>query len=114
MPLEPGWILDWFLQARALIAISNDIKPIAVAPILGHPALIGCQQDRPGRGTNTLHLDEAQLARGEIQACDVVAEILFANIVDLPPQGTLALDDDAHGRSLGLEVRLEPAHVRGL
>jgi hypothetical protein len=35
MPLEPRWVLYRFLELRFFLAVSDDIKPIAISPVFG-------------------------------------------------------------------------------
>src|SRR5207249_6369041 len=76
-PVEPGGIADWLLEPWGCVAGGDDVEPVAVTPILGDAALVGREQDRAARRAESLHLDEPQLARGEVEARDVVAKVLL-------------------------------------
>ena len=111
VPVEPRRIADRLLQSRRRVAVGDDVEPVAVAAVLGHAPLVGREQDRAGRCAEALHLDEAQLAGGEVEAGDVVAQVLLGHVVDLAALRLLVLHDHAHGDGFGLEVRLEAPHL---
>src|SRR5437879_6541157 len=71
VPVEPGGIADWLLEPWGCVAVGDDIEPVAVAPVLGDAAFVGREQDRAARRAESLHLDESQLAGGEVEARDV-------------------------------------------
>ena len=47
----------------------------------------------------------------EIDACDVVAEVLLGHVEDLPALCPLVFHDDAHGRRFGHRVRPQAADL---
>ena len=111
VPVEARRVADRLLELRRIVAVGDDVEPKAVATVLGDAALVGREQDRAGRCAKPLHLDQAQLAGSEIEARDVVAQVLLGDVVDLPALRLLVLHDHAHGGGLGLEVRLETPHL---
>src|SRR5437867_6714794 len=52
--------------------------------------------------------------RSQIETCDVVAEVLIGNVVNLPALALLMLHHHSHRNSLSLEVRLQTTDIRGL
>lgn len=66
VPIEPRGVFDRFLQLRTSVAVGHDVQPVAVAPVLGDAPLVGSEENRPGRATEPLHLDQAQFTRVEI------------------------------------------------
>ena len=66
---------------------------------------------RARRRADALHLDQAQFAGGEVEAGDVVAQVLLGHVVDLPAQRLLVFHDHPHGGGLGLEVRLQAPNL---
>src|SRR5438876_909947 len=85
---DPG---DRRLQYSGVSAVGNDIEPVAIAPVLGHPLLIRCQANDPCFGGQPLDLDQPQLTALQIEAGHVVAEVLLADIEDLPPERPLVV-----------------------
>ena len=104
VPVEAGGRLDRFLEFGLTIAVRDGIQPVAVAAVLGHAVLIGPQQHRAFCPAQALDLDQAELARAEVQARQIVAQVLLVDVVDFAPLRRFVLDGHAHGNGLGLEV----------
>ena len=93
MPREAGGVFDWLLQTGLGFAARDNIKPVAVAPVFGDAAFVGSEQNGSGGGANAFDFDQAKLTGVEIEARDVVAEILLVNIINLQRRG----DSSARG-----------------
>src|SRR5206468_3069123 len=91
VPIQSAWIFHRILKAWVRVTGRYDVEPITVAAVLGNASFVGCEQDRSGRRTQALHLDQPQLARRQIQTGDVVAEVLVGNVVNLPALALLML-----------------------
>ena len=110
MPVEARRVADRFLEPRCLAAIGDDVEPETVRTVFRHPTLIRREQDRASWRAKPFDLDQAQISRSEVEARDVVAQVLIRDVVDLPPLHAFVLDDHAHGDGLGLEVWPEMPH----
>lgn len=83
VPREPRGVFDRLLKARLGLAARDDVEPVAVATVFGDAALVGGEKDGSGRGADAFDFNEAKLAGVEVEAGDVVAEILLVNIINL-------------------------------
>ena len=62
VPVESRWIANRLLEARGIVAIGDDVKPVTVAPVFGDTPLVRGEQDRTACGAEPFDLDQAQLA----------------------------------------------------
>src|SRR5262249_40161613 len=108
MPGEARRILDGLLERRRDVTVGDDIEPIALSTIFGDAPLVWREQNVAGGGADPLHLDQPELARSQVEAGHVIAEVLLVDIEDLPAKASLVLHDDSHGNSLGLQVLAQP------
>ena len=106
VPREPGRVSDRLLKFRGARAVSHHIEPEAIASILGNSALVRREQDTAGGG-ETLHFDQAQLARLPIEAGYIVAEVLLVDVLNFASLGGLVFHDHPHGRHLGFGIRTQ-------
>src|SRR4030042_6070304 len=94
VPLQASWISNWFLEFWLSTAIRDYIKPITIPSILSHAFLIGGKKHGACSRTNTLDLDESQLARSQVKARTIIAKILHVYIIDLPALGFFMVHND--------------------
>jgi len=114
MPLQPGRVFHRVLEFRRFFAALYDIEPVTISPVLGNPPFIRGKQDPPGFSRNPSAFYEARLPGVQVEAGDVVTEVLLVNIVNLPALPPLMFHDHPHGNGLSRQVRLEAAHLRRL
>jgi hypothetical protein len=111
VPGEAGRVLV-DMQARLGVTVGYNVKPVAVAPILGHSLLIGREADGPRGSPETFDLDEAQFAALGVQARQIITQILLVDIGYGASGGPLVLHGHAHGNGLGLGVGAQTPDLR--
>src|SRR5205807_3604813 len=104
VPWEARRVLDGRLELWCVIAVGHDVEPVAIAAVLGNATFIGGEQDRAGGRTEAFDLDQSQLAGIQVEAGNIIAQVLFVHIIHLTALGVLMLYDYAHGRSIGLRI----------
>ena len=81
MPVKARRVADRFLEPRCLAAIGDDVEPETVRTVFRHATLIRREQDRASRGAKPLDLDQAKLPGCEVEAREIVAEVLLGDVV---------------------------------
>ena len=89
---------------RRRVAVRDDVEPVAIASVFRDSTLIGSKQD--GTRGRAQALDQPQYAGREIQARDVISEILLGHVIHLTAKAALLFHHELHGFRLRLEVRL--------
>src|SRR5262245_25533313 len=114
VPWEARRVFDGGLELWRVVAVGHDVEPVAVTAVLGHPPFVGGKKNRSRGCTEAFDLDQAQFAGVQVEAGDVIAQVLLVDIVHLTALGTLMLHDDAHGRGLRLRIGTQTPDLRGL
>ncbi len=112
VPRKPRGVFDRLLEARLRLAARDDVKPIAITAVFGDAAFIGSQKHSTRRGADAFDFYQAQLTGVEIEAGDVVAEVLLVNIINLAAPSGFVVHYDPHGYAFNFRVGLQAADVR--
>ena len=112
VPGKAGGVFDRLLKTWLRLTARDNVKPIAVAAVFGDAALVGSEKHGPGHGADAFDFDEAKLAGVEIEARDVVAEILLVNIINLATPCSFVVHYELHRSIFNFRVGLQTTNLR--
>src|SRR5208337_1003063 len=110
-PFQTGGVADRFAELRLRVAVGDDVKPVAVTAVLGDPSFVRGEQHAAIGIADPLDFDQSEIPGSQIDARDVIAQVLLGYVEDLPALCPLVFHDDAHRRRLSHRVRPQAANL---